>query len=407
MRRGIGALILIAVMAAPFQARAQGPDGWTVYELNVRAAPNGAVIATVPANTGFIFEARNAELSWLLGHTQDSAIRGWVASGYCAYAEGFTATRLPISEEVVAAGSAPPPAAPPPEDSAGPLPDGTVESMTLFYETERSEYYRLTYWSDGLRINGFIGFPKTQGPHPAVIYNRGGMWNAGNLIGIEIVPLVETGYVAVASQYRGNAGSEGIESFGYGDVIDVMSLIPLLQAQPKVDPWRIGMMGGSRGALVTYMALKSETLTGQNRIRAAVTVGGITDLTMWYDQSPDFAEVLQIMVGPSPQAAPEQYQTRSAVFWPELISCPLLLLHGENDWIVSPDQSRKLHDKMKALSKDVTLIIYPGDDHPLTGQLGGYPEAVRWFNRYLGGTSSYEDNWGNIQAATQAIWSMQ
>ena len=69
------------------------------------------MIAVLPVNTGLIFEARSADSSWLLGHTQDGVYRGWVASGYLVYAEGFAAVRLPISEEVVAAGSVPPPAA--------------------------------------------------------------------------------------------------------------------------------------------------------------------------------------------------------------------------------------------------------------------------------------------------------
>jgi len=87
--------------------------------------------------------------------------------------------------------------------------NGAIESMTLITATENSEYYTLTYWSDGLRVTGFFGRPKGEGVYPAIIYNRGGCREYGALQGWEIVPLVEAGYVAVASQYRGNAGSEG------------------------------------------------------------------------------------------------------------------------------------------------------------------------------------------------------
>jgi dipeptidyl aminopeptidase/acylaminoacyl peptidase len=405
-------LALLAALGAGVPASAQGPDAWTTIDLNMRAAPNHPTVITIlPPNTGLIFEARDAGMNWLLGHTEDGVYRGWVVTSYLIYAEGFAAARLPVSDEVVSPGSSPePPPDQGPPDAAPALPpadgtkaDGTIEAMTLIHETPRSEYYHLTYWSDGLRINGYIGFPKGSGPFPAMIYNRGGLWDSGALTGIEIVPFVETGYVAAASQYRGNAGSEGISSLGYGDVFDVLNLLVLLQQHPKVDPYRIGMMGGSRGGLVTYMVLKHETLSGSSRIRAAVTVGGVADLTMWYHDDPDIQEVLQVMVGPSPEAAPEQYQVRSATYWPEAIGVPLLLLHGGGDWTISPEQSRKLYNGIKAAGGDVSLVIYEGDDHQLTGQLGGYPDAIRWLNGYLGNNNSYEANWDQIKAATHAI----
>ena len=134
-----------------------------------------------------------------------------------------------------------------------------------------------------------------------------------------------------------------------------------------------------------------------------MTVGGVADLTMWYYDDPDIQEVLQVMVGPSPEAAPEQYQVRSATYWPGSLGVPLLLLHGGGDWTISPEQSRKLHDGMKAAGRNVSLVIYEGDDHQLTGQLGGYPDAVNWLNGHLRNGNSYQANWDQIQAATHAI----
>jgi len=403
MRRHLMGIILIGLIAAGLivPAAAQGgADGWTAYQLNLRAGPGGgfAVITTLPANTGLIFEAHNADLSWLLGHTEDGAWRGWVASGYLTYQDGFSAARLPASEEVVTVQPDAPAAAAPASGSA----NAAIDSMTLVYATDRSEYYRLTYWSDGLRINGFIGFPKRTDPRPAVIYNRGGAWNTGALIGVEIVPLVESGFVAVASQYRGNGGSEGSETFGSGDVNDVLNLIPLLQSLPQVDPTKIGMMGGSRGGMVTFLALKNEALSGADRITAAVTVGGISDLLAWADQRPAMFDALYVpLIGLRPADALSPFIDRSAIYWPELISAPLLLLHGEVDPEVSVEQSRRLYAALLRIGKPVELVTYPGDDHPLTGHLGGYPAAVDFFARQFGVMANYDANWGSIDATTQ------
>ncbi len=266
-------------------------------------------------------------------------------------------------------------------------PDGTIERLTLLHVTPRSAYYALTYWSDGLRITGFLGRPTSPGPHPAIIHNRGGYDGVGALTGVEIVPWVEAGYVAVASQYRGNAGGEGREDFGGDDVRDVLALIPLLQSLPYVDAERIGMFGGSRGGMMTYLALKAQTLAGQDDIKAAVTVGGISDLFAWdRERRGTLTNILWLpLIGVTPAQDRAPFEARSAVYWPELIDVPLLLLHGAADREVSPQQSQALAAALSAAGGAVELTIMPGGDHALTAQQGGYPEALTWFARYLGG----------------------
>lgn len=265
--------------------------------------------------------------------------------------------------------------------------DGTIERLTLLHVTPRSAYYALTYWSDGLRVTGFLGRPTSSGPHPAIIHNRGGYDGVGALTGIEIVPWVEAGYVAVASQYRGNAGGEGREDFGGDDVHDVLALIPLLQSLPFVDAERIGMFGGSRGGMMTYLALKAQTLAGQDDIKAAVTVGGISDLFAWDRERRGAlaAELWRPLVGATPAEAPALFEARSALYWPELIDVPLLLLHGAADREVSPQQTYALADALRAAGKEVEVVIVPGGDHALSDDHNGYPQALTWFARYLGG----------------------
>lgn len=266
-------------------------------------------------------------------------------------------------------------------------PDGTIERLTLLHVTPRSAYYALTYWSDGLRVTGFLGRPTSSGPHPAIIHNRGGYDGVGALTGIEIVPWVEAGYVAVASQYRGNAGGEGHEDFGGQDVHDVLALISLLQSLPYVDDERIGMFGGSRGGMMTYLALKEQALAGRDDIKAAVTVGGISDLFAWDRERRGTlaAELWRPLVGATPAEAPALFEARSAVYWAELIRVPLLLLHGEADREVSLQQTRALAERLQQTGAVVEVIFIPNGDHALSRDHNGYPQALAWFGRYLGG----------------------
>jgi dipeptidyl aminopeptidase/acylaminoacyl peptidase len=281
--------------------------------------------------------------------------------------------------------------------------DGAVESMELIIRSAKSEYCRITYWSDGLRVKGFLGRPMRGTSLPAVILNRGGNREESALRGPEIVPFVESGFVAVASQYRGNGGSEGREEFGGADVDDVLNLVPLLKSLPEVDPERIGMMGWSRGGMMTYLALKRETLKGTHDIKVAATVAGPTDLLALAHDRPDMLDVYFDLIGQLLDEAP--YRARSAVFWPELINAPLLIQHGEEDIRVSVEQSRRLAELLAREGKTVKLVTYPGDEHMLPGHNWGYPQAMAWIGKAIGRPDedhSFETHQQAIEAAVRA-----
>jgi dipeptidyl aminopeptidase/acylaminoacyl peptidase len=323
-----------------------------------------------------------------------AALGALAAAGLMAVppAASQDATPVPTPTEVGAPTSV---AAPAPIGDA----NGAIDRQTLIYATDHSAYYAITYWSDGLRVAGFLGFPTGDGPYPAIIHNRGGYDGVGALTGIELVNYVEAGYVAAASQYRGNGGGEGREDFGGQDVDDVLALIPLLKALPFVDPDRIGLFGGSRGGMMTFIALKRQTLSGAHDIKVAVTVGGIADLFAWdRERGGSLAGVLWLpLVGATPAQDPQAFEDRSAVYWPELIDVPILLLHGEADTEVSIDETRHLAELLLAAGKQVETVTYPGGDHPLTAYHGGAPDALAWFGLYLGGDgvdrsfAAYED----------------
>lgn len=406
------AVVLFAASVGPAAAQS-GPDAWTAYELNLRAGPGGdhAVLAVLPPSTPLVAEARSADSAWLLVRTADGARRGWVAAGYLEYGPGIVVARLPVSEAL--ASDPPPNTAPAEGDPAVPdvpdvPPNGTLAGMELLYDSGHSRYYRITYWSDGLRVTGYLGLPIGPGPYPVIIYNRGGSWDQGALDGHELVPLVEAGYLAVGSQYRGNAGSEGSETFGEGDVNDVLNLIPLVAQLPEADLGRIGMLGYSRGGMVTYMALKEDTLRGTGAIKAAVTVGGLADLFMWRNDRPEIAYAAYLaLIGTRPETAPDLFKARSAVFWPELINAPLLLLHGEADQEVSADQSRALAGHLENAGKTVRLVVYEGGDHGLSGQLMGLPAALDWFQQCFGwdgANRTFDAHLSDIQAVSTWFW---
>jgi uncharacterized protein YraI len=110
--------------------QAQEPDGFALYDLNVRAGAGTAfgTITVLPAGTSLMLEARNVDSSWVLGHTTDGVFRGWVADLYVRYRDGFSPTRLPVSTEVIGAPASP---APPSAPVSGDAPVGGTATGTV------------------------------------------------------------------------------------------------------------------------------------------------------------------------------------------------------------------------------------------------------------------------------------
>ncbi len=122
--------VLLTVMIVPVApARAQeGAQSWTSYQINMRTGPStGHPVVTILApNTPLVLEGRNGDTSWVLGHTEDGAHRGWVATLYLGFQPGFAAFNLPLSDEIV-----PGPAQPAPGPSAPAAAAGGAEGETF------------------------------------------------------------------------------------------------------------------------------------------------------------------------------------------------------------------------------------------------------------------------------------
>lgn len=351
----------------------------TLMQLRVGPGTQYTALTTVPSGTVLTATARDKNSKWVRVDFQNQP--GWLALAYLRYRGDLAA--LPIGDVVTAQ-----PTAVPQGGGGGtaaqPTGNGAIVAMDLYYQSDRVDYYRITYMSDGLRINGFYAEPRTWGKFAAVIYNRGGNRDTGALTGYEFVPFAEVGFVVVASQYRGGGGSQGYDNFGGADVDDVLNLIPLLKARDKVDPARISMFGSSRGAMMTYIALRRLAQAGSGDVRVASTTSGLADLFMWAKERSEFTDTLYPELIGSNVGNAGPFVERSATYWPSWIRTPLLMQHGSSDDIVSVKQSEKLYAAMLKLELPVKLIVQPGGDHGLNNYDTGMPETFKWFTKYIG-----------------------
>lgn len=243
----------------------------------------------------------------------------------------------------------------------------------------------ITYLSDGLRIKGYLVVPDGPGPFPCLIVNRGGNPHLGvwtdDRVAVHLTALAALGYVVVASQYRGAAGSEGRDEFGGADVDDVLNLIPLLENVPSADTSRIGMLGGSRGGMMTYLAL-----TRTNRIRAAVILSGASDLAETAHARPEMVQLFRQLIPNFDRNPEEAMKERSAVDWVNKLpaNVPLLIIHGTADLRVSPSQAFDMARALYKAKRPFRFVMFEGGSHGVPEFLAERNAMIReWLDRYV------------------------
>lgn len=248
------------------------------------------------------------------------------------------------------------------------------------------EVFRITYLSDGLKINGLLVKPKEAGNYPCIIYNRGGNRDFGQLVpghgALILGQLANEGYVVIASQYRGNGGSEGMEEFGGKDVNDVLALIDVLEEVASADTDKIGMYGWSRGGMMTYIALPKT-----DKIKAAVVGGAVSDNYDTIEDRPSMESGVLAELIPNYENNKEaELDKRSALKWADQFpkNVPILMLHGNADWRVKPEQSLHLALEFEKHRIPYRLVMYEGGDHGITEHRAEVnQQVVDWFDRFL------------------------
>ena len=246
------------------------------------------------------------------------------------------------------------------------------KAFSHFKNTVASHW--ISYQSDGLKVAGVIAYPKNYAGEklPVVIFNRGGHNFAGKAFGGNsrmslyklILPLAEQGYIVIASNYRGSRFSEGKDEFGGKDVNDVLRLIDIVDTIPFADKNRIGMVGWSRGAMMTLLAARQST-----RIKSAAVIAGSVDMFASVEHRPIMERNVYARLVPNFENNRQaELENRSAIFWLEELNpeMPLLVMHGTEDWRVDYKQSQMLVKKLTELKRPHKFKRFEYGDHSLT-----------------------------------------
>jgi dipeptidyl aminopeptidase/acylaminoacyl peptidase len=251
---------------------------------------------------------------------------------------------------------------------------------------DKVEFTKFTYMSDELKVIAYSAQPSANGPFPCIVSNRGGnrefgMWSDMG-IAVFLGTMAEWGYVVVASQYRGNDGGEGVEEFGGKDVNDVLNLVPALAQMSRADTSRIAIEGGSRGGMMTYIALRQSC-----EFKAAAVVAGAANAFANIESRPTMETNVYAELVPDYYANKQaELEARSAVFWAEEMceTTPLLIMHGSADWRVLPSESMEVVQRLYEHRHPVRFILFEGADHGIREFREEMFAAIRaHFDRYV------------------------
>lgn len=252
----------------------------------------------------------------------------------------------------------------------------------------KNRFYEITYLSDGIKVKGIISLPRgfdTNKKWPVVFYSRGGNRDLGMIKrpGAYFDKLTLDKFILFASQYRGSKGSEGRDEFGGKDVFDIINLIEISKKFSFIDKSKRFAVGESRGAMMNFLVMKEGI-----QFTAAASIGGLTDLTLTRKHRPEmekrvFSELIPQYKSLNEDQKLTELKKRSAIFWPEKIQTPLVILHGEEDWQVRVDQAQNMAKKLKEKGLMARSVFFKDDDHLLSKNKHEVVlEVQSWFDRF-------------------------
>ncbi len=173
------------------------------------------------------------------------------------------------------------------------------------------------------------------------------------------------GFAVVDVNYGGSTGY-GREyrqrlagNWGIVDTADCINAAKHLVAKGLVDPDRLAIRGGSAGGYTTLCAL-----TFHDEFAVGASWYGISDLEPFaVGGTHKFESRYEVnLVGPYPEAA-DTYRARSPIHFVDRLSCPMLLLQGDEDEVVPPAQAELMARALDDKGLPYACILFEGEQH--------------------------------------------
>jgi dipeptidyl aminopeptidase/acylaminoacyl peptidase len=246
---------------------------------------------------------------------------------------------------------------------------------------------------DGLPLAGILYKPKGYKAgtrYPLVIWAHGGP--EGQVV-LSLTPwslyLAQEGYLVFEPNFRGSTGygehfrNLNVEDSGGGEIDDIGASVQALIDKGLADPQRVAIGGGSHGGTVVANAVTKLPDT----FAAAIEMFGVVDRALFLKYTNRNSRIRwETKMGGPPEAKPAVYRKANVLPDVDRIKTPLLVMHGEEDPQVPPQESQEFVAALKKAGKTYDYVTYPHEGHGFQQpehRLDSYKRQVAFLGKYL------------------------
>jgi len=283
--------------------------------------------------------------------------------------------------------------------SKGAAPKRLTDSNPILAERKLARQEAIRYTArDGLEVEAILIHPaeRERDGNPLVVISHGGPeahYSNGWLTNYSSPGQVLAGkdYAVVYPNYRGSTG-RGVEysmldqhDYAEEEFNDLVDAKRYLVEQGLVDEERVGITGGSYGGYATMWSASALT----EEYAAAVAFVGISNQISKFGNGDIPWEMYHVHSRAWPWEDWMWMLERSPVYHAGNTKTPLLIMGGDADPRVNPEQSLQMYRFVKIQTETpVRLVIYPGEGHGNRNTAGRYDyglRLIRWMDHYLKG----------------------
>ncbi|MFZ5833326.1 MAG: alpha/beta hydrolase fold domain-containing protein [Planctomycetota bacterium] len=274
------------------------------------------------------------------------------------------------------------------------VPNSLAADAASFQVIRNVEFARIG--ADSLLLDLYL--PREASKPPLVVYIHGGGWRRGSHNRCPLTWLAESGFAVASISYR----LTDVAAFP-AQIHDCKGALRWLRANANeygYDASRVGATGSSAGghlALLLGTSAGVKELEGDvggnlrqdSRVQAVVDYYGASDLVLRSKTQPSQTEevdsVVYRLLGGAASKKVQLAKLASAAYQVTKDDPPLLVLHGERDDKVLPDQANRIVEAYSELGLSAQLRILPDAGHGGGAFYAGENReaVIRFLNEHL------------------------